>query len=188
MDKAFDPNQSLQLISEILKKTQDSFSQNSFGFKLWGWLVSIASFITYVLISQTTVNQSYIAFPVCATIGIIASIWYYKKQRSISGTETYLNYYLNRMWLVLGFSFFLTVFISIQNDIQPFSYTLIIAGIGTTISGLTIKFRPLVMGGILFFLASASSVFISNELQPLLHGFAILAGYLVPGYLLSHQK
>ncbi|HEY0055750.1 MAG TPA: hypothetical protein VGB63_10370 [Pedobacter sp.] len=188
MEETLNPKESLRLISETLRCTQENFAENSFGFKLWGWLIAIASFTTYFLLSQSLIEFPYLPFPVMAITGVFISIWHYRKKRSEDATQTYLNYYLNQMWLVLGVSFFITVFVSVQNNIQPFSYTLIIAGIGTMISGLVMKFRPMQAGGLAFLAAVIISVFVSDDIRPLVHGIAIVLGYLVPGYLLAASR
>jgi hypothetical protein len=65
---------------------------------------------------------------------------------------------------------------------------LLIAGIATTTSGLSIRFKPLVIGGISFFIFSIITTFVSNEYIALFVGVAIICGYLIPGYLLKSAK
>jgi hypothetical protein len=60
-----------------------------------------------------------------------------------------------------------------------------VAAIGTTVSGLAMKFRPLVRGGILFFAAAVAGVYMPDSYLPLLTGLAMVGGYLIPGYLLK---
>ncbi len=86
---------------------------------------------------------------------------------------------------MLGVSFILVVYISVSRGWPPFLYTLIVAAIGTTVSGLAMKFRPLVWGGVLFFGAAVAGVYLPDAYLPLLTGLAMIGGYLVPGYLLK---
>ena len=65
---------------------------------------------------------------------------------------------------------------------------LLIGGIATTTSGLLIKFRPLIIGGMSFFIFSIATTFVSNEYIALIVGAAIICGYLIPGYLLKSAK
>jgi hypothetical protein len=181
------PQESLSLIADAIARTKDNIRENSFGFLLWGWLIAIASF-TYFLLHQYTDTQYYfIPFPILAAIGIIATIIFLKKKHS-ERTLTYTTYFINKMWIVLGICFILVVFINVTQGKMPFTYTLIIAGIGTLISGWVMKFLPLIIGGILFFVSAIASVYIIDEYKPLLHGIAIVAGYLIPGYLLKNSK
>jgi hypothetical protein len=182
-EKVLDPAESLRIISDAILRTRENIKQNSYPFLLWGWLVASASFLFYVLGHLLSFRYYFLPFPVFAAFGILSTILYYRK-RIMPATQTYLQFFLSRLWMILGLSFFLTVFVSIQLHLVPFTYTLIIAGIGTLVSGLTMKFTPLIWGGILFFFASIVCVFIPDEFKVLVHGFAIIAGYIIPGYLL----
>ena len=51
-----------------------------------------------------------------------------------------------------------------------------------------IKFKPLMYGGIIFWLATILSVFIQSDLQLLLTAVTIVAGYIIPGYMLKYSK
>jgi hypothetical protein len=56
------------------------------------------------------------------------------------------------------------------------------------VSGFVLRYRPLIWGGVLFFLAAIAGVFLSGQGQLLLMVISILAGYMVPGILLTRGK
>jgi hypothetical protein len=181
------PQESLHVIADAITKTKENIRENSFCFLLWGWLIAGASFMEYFLHHFTTFRYYFIPFPVLAAAGILVTIIYFK-QKSTSATLTYTMYFINKMWMVLGVCFILVVFINVSHGHAPFPYTLLIAGIGTLVSGLVMKFQPLIIGGILFLLASIASIYMAVEYGSLLNGFAVIAGYLIPGYLLKNSK
>jgi hypothetical protein len=115
----------------------------------------------------------------------VTSVIWYRQMRTSAPTETYFGYFFNRMWLVLGLSFILVVFVSLSKGWTPFLYTLVVAGIGTLVSGLLMKFKPLIWGGVIFFAAAVAGVYLPNTGLPLLNGIAMVGGYLIPGYLLK---
>ena len=127
----------------------------------------------------------FLPFPLLATGGIVTTLVWYTRQKAAAPTETYIGYFFNRLWLVLGISFILVVFISVSRGWPPFLYTLVIAAIGTAVSGLAMKFRPLVLGGLLFFAAAIAGIYLPDVYLPLLTGLAMIGGYLIPGYLLK---
>jgi len=179
------PQESLALIAEAIRKTKENFRENSRFFLLWGWLIAAASLGFFLLRQYTETRFFFLPFPVLAATGIVTTlVWYLQLWRE-SPTETYLGYFFNRLWLVLGLSFILVVYISVSRGWPPFLYTLIVAAIGTTVSGLSMKFRPLVWGGVLFFIAAIVGVYLPDAYLPLLTGLAMIGGYLVPGYLLK---
>lgn len=182
------PQESLSVIAEAITKTKENIKDNSFPFLLWGWLIAVASFSFFLLHQYTTFQYYFLPFPVLATAGIIITVIWYSKQKSASPTETYINHFLSRLWLVIGISFIAVVFINVSQNLPPFTYTLIVAAIGTLVSGLVMKFTPLTAGGILFLISAFTSIYISDDYKVLLHGVAIVAGYLIPGYLLKKEK
>jgi uncharacterized membrane protein len=182
------PKESLDLIADAISKTTDNFKENSFYFLIWGWLIAIASFSFFLLHNYTSFQYYFLPFPVLVTAGIIATLSRYVKTKSVSRTETYFGYFFSRLWLVLGLSFIFIVFITVSQKLLPFSFTLIIAGIGTLVSGLAMNFKPLIIGGMLFFVAAIASVYTPDNYKPLLSGVAIVSGYLIPGYLLKSSN
>ncbi len=181
------PEESLTLIYQTIAQTKVNVKQHSFIFLLWGWLLALASLIRFFLQTQTNFSYYFIPFPILAGIGLVITIIFYSKQ-SQPNRETHLNYFIKRLWMVLIPGFITAVFVSIYQNIEPFTYTLLIAGIGTLVSGLIMKFKPLIFGGICFLLASVLSVFLTSEYKVLLHGIAIIIGYIIPGYLLKSAK
>lgn len=182
----FSPQESLNLITEVIAKTRDSIKDQSFCYLLWGWLISTASILFFVLQQYTRFTLFFLPFPILGAIGIFTTVLYFRKR--MNTTETYLSYFLNRMWIVLGVGFISVVFINVVHQHTPFTYTLLIAAIGTFVSGLIIRFRPLVAGGATLFAAAIISTYIPGEYVVLLHGVAIIIGYLIPGYMLKYAK
>ena len=185
-EPSLDPSESLKLISDIIGKTKENLKDHSFCFMLWGWLIAVASFSFYILHSFTSFKYYFLPFPVLVGIGIPIQIAYFIRSKDLS--ETYLSYFLKRMWLVLAGCFILVVVTTIFNQQQPFTYTILIGGIGTLVSGLVLKFRPLTIGGILFLVAFVVCNFCDREYRPLIQGIAVVCGYLIPGYLLKNAK
>jgi hypothetical protein len=179
------PQESLALIAEAIRKTKENFRENSRFFLLWGWLIAAASLGFFLLRQYTETRFFFLPFPVLATAGIVTTLVWYRRQKAVSPTETYLGFFVNRLWLVLGLSFIFVVYISVSRGWPPFLYTLIVAAIGTMVSGLAMKFRPLVWGGVLFFIAAVAGVYLPDAYLPLLTALAMVGGYLVPGYLLK---
>jgi hypothetical protein len=186
-EKPLSPHESLQLIANTIAMTKENIRQNSFPFLLWGWLIAIASVSFFFIHQYTTTHFYFLPFPVLSIAGVITTIIYYRKN-VFNTTVSYLSSFIYKMWMVLGISFFVVVFVNVYQFNPPFTYTLIIAATGTLTSGLVIKFKPLIIGGIILFVTAIASVFIANDYKVLIHGFAIILGYLIPGYLLKSAK
>ncbi len=186
-EETLTPEKSLDVIMEAIAKTKENFQEDSFCFLLWGWLIAIASLIFFFLQQWTDISYYFISFPIAAIIGMVATLLYFRKEMK-GKTLTYTAHFFLKMWTVLGLSFIIVVFINVSQGQVPFTYTLIIAGIGTLISGWMMRFKALIFGGFLLLTAAIISIYIPDGYVSLLHGIAFIAGYLIPGYLLKNAK
>ena len=66
-------------------------------------------------------------------------------------------------------------------------YILLLAGFPTFVSGFIVKFRPLIFGGICFWIMALAVSFAGPSVAPLGMPLAVLTGYLIPGYLLKNK-
>ncbi|MBL0741445.1 hypothetical protein [Chryseolinea lacunae] len=186
-EQTLTPQDSLALIRDVINKTTDNINHHSFVFMLWGWLIAGASLLRYAVEVVSGADHFFYPLPAAGVIGVVTTLFYYKRmQRTVP--ETYLNYFIKKLWLVLGIGFVCVVLVSVFQNIPPFTYTLIVAGIGTLATGLVMRFRPVQVGGAIFLLASVVCALVPDVDKALVHGIAIVAGYLVPGYLLKHAK
>lgn len=182
------PKESLELIAETIAKTKENFKYQSFYYLIWGWLVAGASLSQYVLINFTEFEMNYLPWPILMSLGAIITIIYSIRLGRVSQTETYLGNFIKNLWIVLGISFIFMLFISIKLEFWPAPGVLLLAGIGTMVSGLTMKFKPLIFGGIIFAVFTIVTLYFRGPEQLILNAIAIIFGYLIPGYLLKYSK
>ena len=180
------PAESLQLIAGVMAGTKEVVRPWRFVFLLWGWLIMSASLAFFVLKEYTDFRLFFLPFPVLVLTGILFTFRHYRKLRHTS--EGHTDHFLKQLWTVLGFAFVIVVLVSLIRQIPPFTYTMVIGGIGTLATGRIIRFKPLVAGGILFLALAVMSVFTADAYKPLLQAGAVLTGYLIPGYLLKQSK
>jgi hypothetical protein len=118
-------------------------------------------------------------------IGVLLSIYFGKKQSSERKTLTFYNNFLNIMWIVLYVAFFLTIVICLSAKISPMAFVMLLAGIGTCISGIVMKSKAFIAGGILFAVTALACTQVDTSNQLLLSGIASLLGYVLPNYFLT---
>jgi hypothetical protein len=186
-EQTLNPKESLELITDVINKTKENINHYSFVFLLWGWFLAIASVIRFLLAYFTEFKYPFLPFPVLSAIAIIISIVFYTRKK-ITYAETYLSFFLKRLWAGVMLGSILLVFACVVQKIQPSTFTLILGGIGTLITGQVIKFRPLQIGGALLLISSIVCCFIVDDYKFLMVGLAIIPGYLIPGYLLKKVK
>lgn len=179
------PKESLDIISDAIQKTKENIKEQNFYYLLWGWFAAIAAIMSYLIMNFTTFKFDFLPWAILMPLGGIITMIYAIRYSKHKSYETYLDGFLKYVWIVVGVSFILVVFTSLILKVNPTIFVLLIAGIGTLISGLIMKFKPLIWGGILFFVFSLTSVFLDDSLRLLIFAIAIITGYLVPAYILK---
>jgi hypothetical protein len=187
-EKVLSPQESLQLIANVVSATKENYKNQSVFFILWGVLVAAASFGQYALIQFSDIRPSALPWMILMPIGVLLSIYFGKKQSSERKTLTFYNNFLNMMWIVLYVAFFLTIVICLSMKVSPTVFVMLLAGIGTSISGLVMKSKAFIAGGILFAVTAVACTQVDASTQLLLSGVASLLGYVLPNYFLTSKS
>ena len=182
------PRDGIDIISESIRNAKVNLQSQSFYYILWGWLAVISSLFDFALIKLGETTIHFIPWLLMMPLGWLGSYIYSRNHIDNKGFITQVESFLKYLWLALGLSMAIVIFISVQNNINPAILILTIAGIGTLVSGLTMKYRPLIIGGLLFFIFSIVCLYIKNETIYLIYALAIILGYLVPAYKLKGIK
>ncbi len=186
-EKPLNEIESLALISTMIQKTQSSLQDNGFYFLLWGWLVLVASLTQYVMIKMGMPAESNYTWSVLMPLGgIISAVYGWKqgkKQRVKTYTEELLNYALVAFLIALAIVLvFMTIFGGWQ---RAYPMIMMVYGMWLFISGGALKFRPLIIGGIINFACAIGGFYVQTIELLLLLSFAVLAGYIIPGHMLN---
>ncbi len=191
-EKSLSPEESLELISNMISKTKDSVADNTFYFLFWGWLVFGCCLANYVM-------KVYYHFPFhfyvwfLMPLGGLVSWWYGARQSRKKRVKSFVDDVLDLVWSSLGLTFFIVIFINILGSkfsASPFTSYILLYAIGTLITGRILRFTPLIIGGLFNFLLAIISVKVNYDNQLLLGALAIFTSYIVPGHLLRmrHQS
>lgn len=188
------PEESFDLIQKHILNFKMNYKENANFFLLWGWIMSLGSLshflVTKILISREAhelmLSLSIGNWLVIVFIGFI--IEYFMDRKRDKKVFSQLDRFTNVLWKVTGASIPVTIILCISLQIPPPPFFLLIMGTATTITGLLIKFKPVIIGGIAFFLFAIVSTFVTNESTLLIMGAAIIFCYLIPGYFLKTAK
>lgn len=190
------PEESFTIINKAIAGFKTNYRESASIFLLWGWMLSIASFTHFAILMILKRLEAWDLMGIFSIgnwlvfvlIGFIIQYFMIRRENKNRKVYTYLDTYLKYLWTVSGVSFFIGAFICLKLGILPPPIMLLIAGTATTITGLFIKFRPLMYGGIALLIFSIVTTFVSTEYITLLNGVAIICGYLIPGYYLKSAK
>jgi hypothetical protein len=197
------PDESFAIINKAISNTKMNYKESSQVFLLWGWILSLASFTGFFIIKFLNSNEAQeltggiweykglfflVNWLLFCLIGFIIMYFMVRKINKKKKIISHIDKFVNNLWWVIMASFFMAIFICIKMEINPPSIMLLIGGIATTTTGLTIKFKPLIFGGMTFFVFSIASTFVAIEYTALLVSAALLCGYVIPGYFLKSAK
>lgn len=184
------PQQSLELIRSMIGKTREDISDNAIYFLVWGWIAFIACVGQFVLKHIYHYPKHYYVWMV-VFIGIAFSLYNGSREEKKRKVKTYIGESIGHLWMGMAISFFVLSMIltKIGWYNQPvFPFFIMLYGLGTFVSGSIIRFRPLVIGGLLAFGLAVGSSFVVYDYQMLFGAAAILVSYIIPAYLLRASK
>lgn len=185
-DKEFSPQESLALIQAMISKTKDSFADNTFYFLFWGWLVFGCCLVSYSLKVLLHYPNHYFIWWLMPVGGVITWI-YGRRQSRKEKVRSFVDEALGHIWLGVGLAFFVLVLVNIlgeQTWQTAFTYYILLYAIGTFVTGNLIRFKPLIIGGLINFVLAVVSIRFWYDDQLLVGALAVLTSYIIPGHLL----
>jgi hypothetical protein len=186
--QTFNPEESLQLITSMIRETRQKVNASGFYLILWGTLISLVLLTIYVLqITHTPFPGKYIWYPAIA-LGIVSSILYGFLVDRKRRTHCFLDRVYGMIWL----SFFIS-----WTMVLVFGYKLQLGGIliyvfaanAVFLTGIVIKFKPFIFGGIVLWITAILSFMLEypNTEHLLIGAAGMIFGYVIPGIMLNNK-
>lgn len=179
-------SESLDIIAAMIRDVKGNVRRNSFYFLLWGWVVIIANLGMYAL-TQLDYAYPFAVWLITIPAWIITLYKVFRGKRA-QRVSSHFDSVTMALWLSFGLTLFIIIFFGYRINFQINSVILLITAIPTIVSGVIIKFRPLVVGGIIFWISGAVCFLVGIETQPLVSAMGTVCGYLIPGYMLKGRK
>ncbi|MFZ0471502.1 MAG: hypothetical protein WAL94_02690 [Bacteroidales bacterium] len=185
-EKLMTGEESLKVITAMINKTRVSVTQSSFHLLFWGWLIFACSLSEFLLWKFTDfASPWYVWFFVIPGV-FVSMIYGFTKGRKAS-----LHTYAEGIYVWVWMAFFIAsvvLFIVHSNQMESVSkYILLVAAMPTFISGIVLKFKPLIWGGVSMWVLALAAHFGGDTISGLAVPVAMITGYLIPGYLLRKK-
>ena len=189
--ESFSPQESLQLIGSMINKARNRISENGHLYLLWGWAVLICSVSQFVLMNYTNWEHHYLVWLTMWGV-VIYQVIYLVRRKKKEKVRAYTDEIIGAVWITFGILMFLFGFLFGQlNDQEYYKYIypgfLALYGMPTFLSGVILRFRPLITGGIACWLLSIAAIFIESRYQLLLLGVAVIIAWIIPGFILKNR-
>ena len=185
-EKLMTGEESLKVISAMINKTRTDLSQSIFHFLFWGWLLFACSLSEFILWKLTDWTNVWFVWLFVIPGALVSFIYGFVKGRR-SQVYSYATSIYVWTWVAFFFAAIVFFIVNADNYGSIAKFMLLIVAIPTMISGVIIKFRPLIWGAaslwILAFVAHFGGETVSGLAMPV----AMITGFLVPGYLLKRK-
>ncbi|MBS1510098.1 MAG: hypothetical protein JST86_04610 [Bacteroidetes bacterium] len=187
-EEQFSPEESLQLIQNMIAKTRRDMGDNSSHFLLWGWITFIACTGQFILKHVLEYPKHYLVWWIIVP-GVFASIYLGMKEGKKQRVETYIGESMKYLWMGMGISYFvLSMILSKMGwNTNVFPFFILLYGLGTFVSGQFLQFRPLIWGGVTAWALAITSAYFSYDYQALFAAGAIMVSYIIPAYMLKSK-
>ncbi len=192
----FDAAASLKTMQEMIQVAQKNLNYNGFLFILWGWIFFITLFVLNYLPTNLVTTVPFmkvirsirIILPILGIIGTL--IYLFRRTKSVT---TYIDISMRYIWIGALVSLTAVNLIEarvlgeINFQLQHPIFMIIIA-FATVITGSLMRYKLLIIGGIVFgILAWVSSYFPMSE-QLLIESLAWLIAFILPGHVLFARR
>ena len=183
------PQESLKLIQSMIDKTREGISGNAHYFLVWGWITFIACSGQFILKHIIGYEKHYQVWWLIL-VGVIFSIVSGIREERTTKVRTYVSDSMSYLWTGMGITYLVLsiVLTKVGWNTTVFPFFIILYALGTFISGCLLKFKPLIVGGIIAWILAAVSVFLEYDYQILMAAAAILFSYIIPAYLLRSHR
>ena len=175
----------IEIISKVINSTKENLKPLSVNFIFWGSLIVVMSLIHYSIprFIQYTEYSSLLFWTILPMLGMLFTIVYNIKIRKVLGYETYLNRVIKIIWGIFNLSWLVMVVTSLLNGINnPVPEILFLLSTTLITTGIIIKFKPILIGGILLMLFTIYINFLIVNI------IGVSLGMLLPGISLYFSK
>ncbi|MBK6776802.1 MAG: hypothetical protein IPG74_13520 [Flavobacteriales bacterium] len=189
MERDMTPDESLRLIESMIGQAKKSFSRMSFYFLLWGVLLIGAMIATYIMRDAPPSPVQGAAWGVAGLIGGILSSIHGARQGKREPVNNPMDRVIGWLWGAFVITLLITIACTVPHHRDPGPMITLLTGLPTFMTGQILRFRPLIIGGMLFWFAGIIMHFTDDVLLlTVLYCSAMFFGYIVPGLMLKRQE
>jgi FtsH-binding integral membrane protein len=190
-DENITRQESLAIIESMINKAKNQFSENGFAYLLWGWVILLCSTSQFILQHLLHYPKYYLVW-MLTWLALLIQFFYYGGKKRKRKVRTYTGEIIGYVWLTFVIMLFLSLAL-IDSALQPAQeylstvVILILYGMPTFLSGIILKFKPLIAGGIGCWVLSIVTVLLPHDFSVLVISVAVVAAWIIPGYLLRNR-
>lgn len=199
-EKALTQQESLSIIQMMINSAKEQQKDDGKGWIIWGWLLFAAS-VSTVFNLHYNWYDTFFFWNVFGVIGILLLIFGFVKKLLIKKPGT-VKTYTSELFKKLNAGFFISLwfiilFINVAarqvtewNVVTNAGFALLVNlyAFWILVYGAAMNFKPSIIGAYISWAIGFAMLFIHNfEYVMMLHGAAVLIGYIIPGHIANRQ-
>lgn len=178
----------MQLIESMINRAKDKFSEKGTLYLLWGIVVFICSMGQFIGTYFFDFQQAYYIWFLTWLV-VIYQVIFLSRRAKEEKVKTYTADILKYVWICFVSCMFILIYIlqseKAYTSINP--AILVLYGMPTFLSGIILRFKPLVIGGISCWALAMGSVLVASDFHPLFIAAAVIIAWIIPGLLLRKK-
>lgn len=187
MEETFSKEESLKLINEMILKAKNSNYESGIGPLLWGSIIFICSIVSFLQLEY----KIDIGFDIwwLTFIAVLPQIFITLKSKKQKKFKGYNDTAMDYIWMSFAISIALLIHYNahLHYSGESVPLFLILYGIPTIITAGVKKFKPMLYGGIVCWLAAIITVYTNLKTDLLLMALSALCAWLIPGIILRKK-
>lgn len=187
-DKVLTEKESLDLISQMIRNTRSRLEDNSgIPFLIWGYTTVIVAVIVWSLV---TTSGNYLWHCLWFAIPVFGgTLWLLHNKKQLNNRSrviTFVDRAISHVWMVFGIASFMISIISFLTYIPILFIVLLTMGMATAITGLIIRFKPIIFSGFIGILFSPLCVIVRDTSSILIFAAIFVLMMVIPGHMLNY--
>lgn len=187
-DKVLTEKESLDLISQMIRNTRSRLEDNSgIPFLIWGYTTVIVAVIVWFLV---TTSGNYLWHWLWFAIPVFGgTLWLLHNKKQLNNRSrviTFVDRAISHVWMVFGIASFMISIISFLTYIPILFIVLLTMGMATAITGLMIRFKPIIFSGFIGILFSPLCVIVRDTSSILIFAAIFVLMMVIPGHMLNY--
>ena len=187
-EQTLTPNESLEIIGKMVDQARFNFSKHSFYFIMWGVLLLSAAVFEIVSKHLGFLEFFWAGWPIAGMVGGLLSTFQSRKISKQLKHETHIDRMYGLIWVFYFVTLFVMLLALVRNHMEPSGYIMVMTGLPTILTGKLIRFKPLVFGGVSFWIFGTLALFVLPEFATPLFIVSMITGYLIPGFMMRNVK
>jgi hypothetical protein len=186
-DRRLNEKESLDLIAEMIRNTQNKLEANSGKpFLIWGYVsIAIALVIWYGIEVTGCAEWSYLWF----LIPLVSWPWVMRIRKRKGGVNTYIDRILNYLWRIWGTGILLACGMTLVfPDLQSLFMSALLIGMGVALSGFILRYKAIAVTGCAGMALSPLTLSVQGSQQILMLAGLFLILFVIPGHLLNSKS